>query len=174
MAIPKFRDLSIGGAIVAAYVIFGKIGLLFAYAQPNATAIWAPTGIAIAALLILGYRFWPAIFIGAFITNLLTPGTPVLASLLIGIGNTLEAVLAVYLTHKFAGGLKAFDRAKDVLRFSFLAGIVSTMISPLIGVAALSLSGASAWSNYASVWVTWWMGDVAGGGRGAAQRNHRI
>jgi diguanylate cyclase (GGDEF)-like protein len=158
----RARYIGTSAAITAAYIVCGKIGLLFAFIQPNATALWAPTGIAIAALLLLGYRFWPAIFLGALITNLIIPGTPVTAAVFIAIGNTLEGVIAVRLINKFSGGVKAFDGAINVLKFSFFAGMVSTLVSPTIGVTVLSLSGIVSWAHYISVWATWWIGDTGG------------
>ena len=43
------------------YFVTGKLGLMLAFVHASATAVWPPTGIALAGLLMLGYRFWPAI-----------------------------------------------------------------------------------------------------------------
>lgn len=152
-----------GGFIIitGAYVLFGKVGLLFAYVQPNATAVWLPTGIAIATLLFFGYRFWPAIFLGAFITNVFTAGT-IATSLGIALGNTLEAVVAVYLITRFGKGVDSFNKPIDILRFCLFGGMVATTISAVVGVTTLSLAGFSHWADYGSVWITWWMGDLSG------------
>jgi integral membrane sensor domain MASE1 len=56
------------------YLIADKLGLRLAFVNPSATAVWPPTGIALAALLLLGYQVWPAIFLGAFLTNITTAG----------------------------------------------------------------------------------------------------
>jgi PAS domain S-box-containing protein len=149
------------GLILATYILAGKLGLLLAILQPNATAVWAPTGLAIAVFLVFGYKFWPAIFLGAFLTNLTTAGT-VLTSLGIATGNTLEGLVAAYLVARFARGTQAFERSRDVLRYSFLAGILSTAISATFGVTSLSLAGFSAWADYPAVWLTWWLGDIGG------------
>jgi integral membrane sensor domain MASE1 len=42
----------------------GKLGLQLASVHASATAIWPPTGIAIAAVLLFGYGLWPAIMVG--------------------------------------------------------------------------------------------------------------
>ena len=60
--------------LAGGYYLAGKLGLQLAVVNPNATAVWAPTGISLAALLLLGYRAWPAIFAGAFLVNLDTAG----------------------------------------------------------------------------------------------------
>lgn len=143
------------------YYVAGKLGLALAVVNPSATAVWAPTGVALAAVLFFGYRVWPGIFAGAFLVNITTAGT-VVTSLGIATGNTLEAVVGAYLVNRFAGGRQAFARPFDTFRFAGLAGVVATALSATIGVTTLALNGFAAWSNYWSVWVTWWLGDVAG------------
>jgi len=98
--------------------------------------------------------------VGAFFVNLFTAGT-VLSSLGIAIGNTLEAVVGVWLVQQIANGVRAFDHAYDVFRFA-LALAISTVISASIGVTSLALCGFADWKNYGPIWVTWWMGDFSG------------
>ncbi|MGH7287965.1 MAG: MASE1 domain-containing protein, partial [Myxococcota bacterium] len=86
--------------LAAVYFAAGKIGLSLAFAHPSASPVWAPTGIALAAVLLLGQRVWPAIFAGAFLVNVTTAGS-VATSLGIAVGNTLEAVAAAWLTFRF-------------------------------------------------------------------------
>ncbi len=149
-------------AIVGVYYVAGKWGLSLAFVNASATAIWPPTGIALAVILLLGYRFWPSIFLGAFLVNITTSGTA-WTSLGIATGNTLEALLSAFLMNKYTNGLKTFDRPVDVLKFSFLVGLISTMVSATVGVASLALGGFAQWTDFGSIWFTWWMGDTAGG-----------
>src|SRR2546426_7722256 len=51
-------------ALFGLYVVAGKLGLSLAFVHVRASPVWPPTGIALAALLTLGYRVWPAIFRG--------------------------------------------------------------------------------------------------------------
>ena len=62
--------------LAAVYVLAGKLGLLLAFVHASATAVWPPTGIALAAFLLLGYRVWPGIFLGAFLLHFTTVGGP--------------------------------------------------------------------------------------------------
>ena len=155
------RRWSLLGALVIVYFVAGKVGLSFAFVHSSATAVWPPTGIAIAAVLLFGYRVAPAIFVGAFLVNITTTGS-VPSSLGIAFGNTLEAVAAGFLVTRFAGGLATFVRARDILRFSLLAGLVSTAISATIGVTSLVLTGSADSSQFGAIWLTWWLGDAAG------------
>ena len=146
--------------LAALYLFAGKLGLRLAFVNPSATAIWPPTGIALAAFLILGNRIWPAIAIGAFLVNLTTGG--VLSSAAIAIGNTFEGLLGAYLVIRFAGGRKAFERAGHVFRFAIFAGALSTSLSATTGATTLWLGGLARQSDYMSTWLTWWLGDAGG------------
>src|SRR5215469_3598261 len=120
-----FRNLAAIASLAVVYFVAGKLGLRLAFVHPSATAVWPPTGIALAALLILGYRVWPGILLGAFLVNLTTAGS-VATSVGIAVGNTLEGLVGAYLVNRYAGGRRAFDRAHDVLKFVALGGALST------------------------------------------------
>jgi signal transduction histidine kinase len=146
-------------ALILVYFVSGKIGLSVAFLNASATAIWPPTGIALAALLLGGYRLWPAVFIGAFLVNITTQGSAIM-SLAIASGNTLEAITGAWLVQRFAGGVKAFFKASDILKFTALAAMASTAISATIGVTSLCLGHLGDWDQYGSMWLTWWLGDM--------------
>jgi len=155
------KELAIGCAVFAAYVIAGKLSLRLAFVHPSASVVWPPTGIALAALLVLGLEFWPAILLGAFVVNVTTAGSAA-TSLGIAIGNTLEAVAGCYLVNRFAAGRAAFNTPRNVFWFAALAAMMSTAISATIGVTSLALGGYAVWSEFPAIWQTWWLGDVNG------------
>ena len=148
-------------ALCGVYFVAGKLGLKLAFVHASATAVWPSTGIALFAFLIFGYRVWPVIFTGAFLVNLTTAGS-VATSISIAAGNTLEGVVGCYLVTRFAGGQRAFDRAQDIFKFAFLAGMVSTTVSATVGVTTLALGGFANWAMYGTIWSTWWLGDAVG------------
>ncbi len=148
-------------ALAAVYVAAGKFGLLFAFVHASASPVWPPTGLAIAAVLLLGRWVWPAVFVGAFLVNVTTAGSAA-SSLGIAAGNTLEALLAGYLVGRFASGPAAFERARDIFVFAGLAGFVSTAASASIGVASLVAGGFASVAEAPRIWWTWWLGDLAG------------
>jgi signal transduction histidine kinase len=157
----RFSTLPIIGVVTLVYFIAGKLGLKLAFLNDSTSAVWPPSGIALAALLLLGYRIWPAIFVGALLVNLSTTAD-LATSLGIAGGNTLEAVCGASLVNRFAGGTRAFDRAQDVFKFA-LAVMSSSVIAATFGVTSLVLGGLASWANYGPVWITWWLGDVTGG-----------
>src|SRR5260370_610939 len=155
------KQILVGLAVCAAYILAGKFSLRLASVHPSASPVWPPTGIAIATLVGLGLRFWPAVFAGAFVVNLTTAGS-VLTSLGISAGNTLEAVLAAYLVIRFANGRRAFERTWDILRFALYGATLCTAVAATFGVTSLTLGGFATWGQYGLIWRTWWLGDAAG------------
>jgi integral membrane sensor domain MASE1 len=148
-------------ALAAVYFGAGKLGLTWAYIHTSTSAVWPPTGIALAALLLWGYRLWPGIFLGAFLVNITTQGSLV-TTLGIAAGNTLEALVGAWAVVRFANGAKAFERARNIFKFVLLAPILSTVVSATFGVTILTLTGFAPWDRYTAIWLTWWLGDAAG------------
>src|SRR5262245_43930438 len=143
-----------------AYFALAYLGLRLASINPSATPIWPPTGFAIAAILLWGNRIAPAVFIGAFLINELTAGS-IFTSLAIAGGNTLEAVIAGYLVRHWAEGEQVFDTPIGVAKFALIS-LAATMVSATIGVSSLTVAGYAEVSSFISVWLTWWLGDLAG------------
>ena len=100
------------------YFAAAKIGLSLAFVNPSATAVWPPTGIALAALLLLGYRIWPGILLGAFLANVSTSGS-IPTSFAIAIGNTLEGLAGAYLVNRFANGRLEVSKIFEWFREDF-------------------------------------------------------
>src|SRR5438445_1823241 len=156
----RFSGLPLIGILAIIYFIVGKLGLMLASLHASASPVWPSAGIALAAMLLFGYRVWPAIFVGAFLVNLTTAGN-VATSFAIATGNTLEALAAAWLVNRFAGGRNVFERPQGVFKFA-LAAAISTVISPAFGVTSLALTGFADWANYGAIWLTWWLGDATG------------
>jgi diguanylate cyclase (GGDEF)-like protein/PAS domain S-box-containing protein len=143
------------------YFAVGKAGLMLAHQNASVSLVWPATGVAIAALLLLGQRAWPAIAIGAFLVNATTTGV-ILSSVGIAAGNALEALAGAWAVRCWAHGWRAFERPQDILRFAFLGGFVATMVSATIGVLALCLTGLAPWSDFFPLWSNWWLGNGVG------------
>ncbi len=155
----RFSQIETLVLLTVGYVLAGKLGLQLAFDNPSATPVWAPTGIALAALLILGYRVWPAIFIGAFLVNFSTTHD-VFSSIGIAIGNCLEGIVGAFLVSNFAGGRQALNKASNILKFTLFGAVVSPVISATIGVVSLAVFGFAHWADFGGVWLTWWIGDA--------------
>src|SRR5262245_39584258 len=145
----------------AVYVAGAKMGLRLAFVADQVTVVWPPTGIALCAVLLLGYRIWPAIAIGAFIANLTTP-TPALTSLGIAAGNTLEALFGAYLLNRFVGIEPSLKRFRDLFGLIFFGAIIGTTVSATVGVISLCLTGLQNWGRFGPLWGNWFLGDAMG------------
>lgn len=147
--------------LAAVYFVSSKLGFTMAHAAEQITVVWPPTGISIAAVLLLGYRVWPGIALGAFLTNV-TANEPVLTAAMIAVGNTLESVVGVWMLRRFMNFNNALPRIRDVLGFAVFCVLLGTMISATIGVASLCLGGVQQWPDYWRLWLIWWVGDATG------------
>ncbi|HMA57103.1 MAG TPA: MASE1 domain-containing protein [Pseudolabrys sp.] len=148
-------------AVALAYFVLAKLGLQLASINPSASPIWAPTGVALAAVILAGLRIWPAILIGAFAANAATAGT-LETSAVIAVGNTLEGVVGGYLITRWCGGSGTFATPARIAKFAIVSVGLPTMLSATIGVATLYVAGLAAEPNLAPIWITWWLGDTAG------------
>jgi serine phosphatase RsbU (regulator of sigma subunit) len=148
-------------ALVLALVYFAsaKLGLGLAFSNESVTAVWPPTGIALAALVLGGRGLWPGVLLGAFLANV-TTDVPAYTAAGIAVGNTLEAVVGAWLLERF-GFRPSLVRLRDVFALVALAGLISTTISATLGVASLAV-GDSLSDGAVVTWRTWWLGDMAG------------
>jgi two-component system, cell cycle sensor histidine kinase and response regulator CckA len=158
----RYRHTAVLIVVLAvSYFYAGVLGLSLATVHPSASAVWPPSGIALAAILLWGSSLWPGIFVGAFLVNVFVQGS-VLTTLGIAVGNTLEAVIGAALVCRFAGGRKAFDQSKNILKFAVFAGILGPAVAATVGVISLAVGGFASWDQFWTIWLTWWLGDMVG------------
>jgi PAS domain S-box-containing protein len=147
--------------LAAVYFGAAKLGLTMAFVAEQVTAVWPPTGIALAALFFLGYRAWPGIALGAFLVNA-TANEPLGTVAGIALGNTLEALAGAWMLRRLVGFDRSMERVQDVLGLMVLGAGLSTMVSATIGVTSLCLGGVKPWTAYPEMWSVWWLGDAMG------------
>jgi len=147
--------------VAVVYFVGAELGLSLASLHTNVTAVWPPTGIAIASLLIFGRRVWPGIFVGALAANLMT-AIPVLSSFGIATGNTFEAIVAYWLLQRSQRWKGSFESVGDVLRFVVYAAVLAPMVSATIGSLSVCFGDPGQWAKFTSLWLTWWTGDGFG------------
>ncbi|MGA8533398.1 MAG: MASE1 domain-containing protein [Candidatus Tumulicola sp.] len=147
--------------VAVAYIAAAKLGLSLAFATKQVTAIWPPTGIALAALLLGGYRVWPGIWIGAFASNAVA-AEPLWTAAAIATGNTIAPVFGTFLLRRFGEFDNALERVRDVFLLALLGSAIAMTVSATNGVVALALARIVPWSAFPSVWWVWWVGDAMG------------
>jgi len=125
-----------------------------------ATAVWPPSGIALAALLVAGSRLWPAIWAGSFLANLTIDESLVAASV-IATGSTLQALAIAALVRRYVGVPHRFESVEQVIKFVLLAALGST-IAASIALVPLAALYQMPLRELAGNWWTWWQGDACG------------
>jgi signal transduction histidine kinase/ActR/RegA family two-component response regulator len=157
----RVRELLVGTALAVVYVAAAHLGLSLAFSVRQVSPVWPPTGIAIAVLLRLGPRYWPAIAVGALVANLGT-GAPIGAAAGIALGNTLEAVAGAALLRRAAGRDLEMVRLREFVAL-LAAAVMASAVSATFGTASLALWGLlPAAATVASTWLVWWVGDAMG------------
>jgi signal transduction histidine kinase len=147
-------------AVAVLYVVAARLGLTLDAVGGFATVVWAPTGIALASILLFGHRMWIGVFAGALVANLLT-GATIPTALGIGTGNTLEAALGAWALRRFPNFRSTLNRLSSVLAF-LLVAVAAPLVSASIGVLTLNVSGTVASASVGETWRAWWVGDFIG------------
>jgi PAS domain S-box-containing protein len=147
--------------LAATYVLAGRIGFIVSAINPIVSSVWPPSGVALAAMLLMGRRYWPGITIGAFILNLSGTAEPFAAIAIAG-GNTLEALVGASLLTSVAGFRLSLERLRDVLALVVFGAIASPPLSATVGVAVLALTTGAGGVPYWAIWTTWFSGDAIG------------
>ncbi|PPD31394.1 MAG: diguanylate cyclase [Methylomonas sp.] len=162
MTIPHYRwqDIFSMVLIAAAYALLGKLVLTYFSAAGNVTLVWFPGGMALAILLINGLRWWPGIFVGAFIAGMWVDNAFWLC-FFIAIGNTLESVLAAWWLKRKAIFSANLDQPYD-LQWLTWVGFCCSLISGTLGPLVLWQHGFFPASALPDVILHWWMADMFG------------
>jgi PAS domain S-box-containing protein len=155
------KDLAQSLFVVSGMFLAGQLGLRITDLHPPVSPVWPPTGVAIAALILLGYRIWPELLVASFLICE-SASTPLKASVAISIGETVSVLAGAYLIKKFARGIKAFDTAQGVFKFVLFACVVSPAIAATICIGYLYPAGFSQGPEKAIMWLTWGVGDGIG------------
>lgn len=150
-------------AIFFAYFITGRLGIGIESVSSFATLIWPPSGIALAAFLLYGYRVWPAVAAAAFVVNV-SFGSSLPIALLIAAGNTLGPAAGAYLLNWYRGYNvyhPGVPRLRDNTGIVIIAFLVPVITSTL-GAMALWSGAYVADGKFWETWLTWWVGDALG------------
>ncbi|MGL5196649.1 MAG: MASE1 domain-containing protein [Chroococcales cyanobacterium] len=147
------------------YFLISEFGAEFLIFKEGGSPVWPGSGIALAAVLLLGYPMGIAVVFGNVLVNFyLTEWS--IADMVMNfnftLGNTLETLSAAYFIHRFSVNFRWFSRVKDVIYFVVFAGLISPMFSATFGATTIWLLGRIPLNVYPSLWVTWWIGDVMG------------
>lgn len=158
---PLARQFAQVAIVFAAYFIAAKLGQATTNIRSgNIGPVWPAYGIALAAILLFGYRIWYAVAAGALIIGFLSP-VPAIAA----VGQTISATLAA-LTGTFLLRHMNFknelSRLQDALALIVVGAFGSTLVSASIGVTVLYATHVHSYSGLGRAWLIYWLGDSTG------------
>ncbi len=169
MRSPRIRGIIEAAVVAGLCYLTGRLGLLLALPPGFATPTWPPAGIAFGAVMVLGPRVWPGIWLGSLLANL-SVGLPLGPEALglgacIATGSTLAALahrrMALWLAGAVHAGQDLFARNRGVLAF-FASACVCWALAATVGAGALALFGFIGLAELPRTWLTWWLGDLGG------------
>ena len=126
------------------YLVAAQLGLWLVFPDIGNYPIWPPSGVALALIILLGYRIWPGILIGSLITysvvfinqGIVLNTNGVLAILSIGLANVAEAYMGYKLYNLFiTDNSTPYERTSNT--FIFLS---ITLAIALIGSTVYTLA----------------------------------
>ncbi|WP_341734468.1 MASE1 domain-containing protein [Microcoleus sp. EPA2] len=155
--------LTLSGILALAYYVTGKLAAsMLGFVKADASPVWPPAGIALAALLLQGRRMWPGITVGSLLlSSTFAVGIPSIVMLSSAFSVTLQALLGEALLRRWGFSTK-LDRLGDVLGLVACAVIGSTLIGSTISNLSGCIFGWIPWSNFGRNWWTMWLGDGIG------------
>lgn len=148
------------GAIATACFLSAKLAFSALDLGIEASPLWPPAGVALAALIWQGQWAWLGVALGIWEFNA-SIETPLLLSGGSIVGNTLEAIVGVGLLQRI--GFRArMERLQDVMGFVALAVLTAPLVNATIGTGVAYLTNYLSWSQLSQNWWTIWLGDGMG------------
>ena len=143
--------------LIAIYFIGGLLGKEASFLSGSVVLVWPPAGIALAAILLFGYRFWPGVALGAVLFSCMD-GTPLgFFTLGTAIGNTIGAIICTYLLRRIGAFNNSMERIHDVTSYIALVCFLGTTVNATFNVVGLIYGGGAKWDDMFSNILGWWV-----------------
>ncbi len=149
--------------LIALYFLGGLLGKQASFLSGSMALVWPPAGIALAAILLFGYRFWPGVALGAVLFSLMN-GVPLgFFTLGTALGNTMGAIVCTFLLRRIIRFDNALERTRDVAGYIGLACFLGTTVNAAFNVVGLVYAGSASWSGLFSTILQWWVPNALAG-----------
>ena len=127
--------------LIALYFLGGLLGKQASFLSGSIALVWPPAGIALAAILLFGYRFWPGVALGAVLFSFMN-GMPFgFFTFGTALGNTMGAIVCTFLLKRFIAFDNAMERTRDVAGYIGLACFLGTTVNAAFNVVSLVYGG---------------------------------
>ena len=149
--------------LIALYFVGGLVGKETTFLSGSVALVWPPAGIALAAILLFGYRFWPGVALGAVLFSFMN-GMPFgFFTLGTAVGNTMGAIVCAFLLKKIIAFDNAMERTRDVTGYIGLACFLGTTVNAAFNVVSLAYGGAVKWDDLFPATLVWWVPNALAG-----------
>ena len=149
--------------LIAFYFVGGLLGKEGSFMSKNVALVWPPSGIALAAILLFGYRFWPGVALGAVVFSFMNGVPSGFFTLGTAVGNTVGAIVCAFLLHKLIGFRNSMDRTRDVTGFIGLACFLGTSVNAAFNVVGLWYDGKVSFDQFFPTLIEWWVPNALAG-----------
>ena len=149
--------------LTGVYFLGGLLGKEASFLSGSVALVWPPAGIALAAILLFGYRFWPGVALGALLFSLMN-GVPLgFFTLGTAIGNTMGAIVCTFLLKRLVAFDNAMERTRDAVWYIGLACFLGTTVNAAFNVVSLAYAGTVPWPDLFTSVVAWWVPNALAG-----------
>jgi two-component system cell cycle sensor histidine kinase/response regulator CckA len=149
--------------LIAFYVVGGLVGKQASFLSGSIELVWPPFGIALATILLFGYRYWPGVALGSVLFGLTSGNSFGIFTIGNAIGDTIGAVTCAYLLERFLKFHRDLSRVRDVAGLVGLASLLGTTVTAAFSVVSRCVSGAESWDNLAGKLLEWWVPNAMAG-----------
>jgi PAS domain S-box-containing protein len=159
--------------VAAAYFIGGLLGKQSSFMGGKVALVWPHSGVALAAILLFGYRYWPGVALGSVLFCFQRAKEEVadkqldsdaLLVVLLGtvLGSTISALLCGYLLERFFRFRNSLERVRDVAGFVGLACVLGTTVNAAFYVVSLYRVGLVPFDELFPRILDWWVPNAMG------------
>ncbi|MCO5560219.1 hypothetical protein L7F22_013830 [Adiantum nelumboides] len=165
--------------VACIYVGTGQFSVVLSILKSQSSPIWAPSGVMVAAVLIIGHKVFPGILCGTVASNILyfkrqhKPDAYFPASIGLSLFSLMESISCAWLLeHPLCytngrfhwqdarDGVLSIDTFHDAL-WLFIVAPVTTFLAGTGNALVLTLSKVSKWNQFMKIWPTWVLGDLS-------------
>ncbi len=165
---PVTRWFVVNASLALAYYLTAQLGMALSIGPLHITAIWPPSGIALAAFMLLGTRALPGLLVGVMAMNVFSFLGPLLGwglstwlgALALATGSLGQAALIAQILRTVPSRLEA-SPVRQTLHFALVVG-AGCLIAPTVGQVILQALGLMPRAAAFFSWLTWWIGDATG------------
>lgn len=150
-----------GLALALVYFVVAWLALRLVVVHEAVPVVAPATGLAIAALVLFGWRLVFGVLIGA-LGAYLAAGIPVWVAIPLSLGSAATALAGVWLLKRAPDFRHTFTRGRDVFIFVCLAVVCAPLVGASIGIGALSAGDLVPPGQIGAVWLALWDSEALG------------